>query len=363
MRKLILNLHLYSALVAGVFIVILGVTGSIMTFETELDHAFNRALYDVQPGQNSLPITAIMKTLKAAYPHQKFPLLFLPSGPDRSYYVSGRGLQIFVNGYTGQIIGTRKTPTLLDQIHQLHLRLLIPGQSGRNIVFISSLLLIWLVISGLYLWWPLKRTKVKFKASLRRIAFDLHNAVGIYTFLFLFVLALTGAFVHFDDALQTGINKMAHVEDPLGRAPSTIIPGVKPITPDRALEVAKASLPGAKPNIMFFPIGPKGSYRINMYFPEDLTGNRSWVLVDQYSAKPLFVESSRTAVIGNKLVLENRAIHTGQIYGYPTKILVSLSSLLLVVMVITGYYMWWKKLRTGRPVAEASTHLEEIEVS
>ena len=110
MRKLLLTLHLYTALVAGVFIVILGVTGSIMAFEPELDHMFNRSLFDVQPGTNPLPITAVMKTLKTAYPHQAFPILYIPSGPDKSYYVPVHGIEVFVNGYTGQIIGTRKTP-------------------------------------------------------------------------------------------------------------------------------------------------------------------------------------------------------------------------------------------------------------
>lgn len=38
MRKVIFSLHLYLALIAGVFVVILGVTGGIMAFEPELDH-------------------------------------------------------------------------------------------------------------------------------------------------------------------------------------------------------------------------------------------------------------------------------------------------------------------------------------
>ena len=44
MRRLIFNLHLYLALVAGVFVVILGLTGSIMAFDTELDHLFHPSL-------------------------------------------------------------------------------------------------------------------------------------------------------------------------------------------------------------------------------------------------------------------------------------------------------------------------------
>lgn len=350
MRKLMLNLHLYTALIAGLVIVLLGVTGAVMTFESELDAMSNRGLFYVQPGPRALPVADVLAVVKAAYPRLKFHELYMPADVDRSYYavMGDKDLsEVFVDGYTGKIIGTRTLPTVLDDIHQLHLRLLMPGKVGSNIVFVSNLFLVWLIASGLYLWWPLKRVKVKFGASLRRVMFDLHSAVGFYSFVFLFVLALTGAFVHFDNALESLLNKAAHVSDPLRGAPSTVVPGAKPIGPDRALAIATAALPGTKANILFLPAGPKGSYRLNMYFPEDLTGNRSWVLIDQYSGKVLYVENSRTAPFGNKMVLENRAIHTGQIYGYPTKILASLSSLMVVVMAITGYIMWWKKLQSA----------------
>jgi uncharacterized iron-regulated membrane protein len=43
----------------------------------------------------------------------------------------------------------------------------------------------------------------------------------------------------------------------------------------------------------------------------------------------------------------NRAIHTGDIFGLPSRIILSVSSLMLVVMVITGMVIWWKKLAVG----------------
>jgi uncharacterized iron-regulated membrane protein len=46
-----------------------------------------------------------------------------------------------------------------------------------------------------------------------------------------------------------------------------------------------------------------------------------------------------------KTVIVNRALHTGDIFGYPSKIVMALSSLLLVLQAITGYYMWWKRTR------------------
>jgi uncharacterized iron-regulated membrane protein len=39
----------------------------------------------------------------------------------------------------------------------------------------------------------------------------------------------------------------------------------------------------------------------------------------------------------------NQAVHTGAIWGMPSKILASLSSLTLVVSVITGFIILWRK--------------------
>lgn len=243
---------------------------------------------------------------------------------------------------------------MLAKIHQLHLHLLIPGQVGGNIEMVASCVLVWLVLSGLYLWWPLKRATVKFNASGRRIAFDLHSTVGIYTATFLFILAATGIVIHWDDASEAKLNQMAHVTQPPRFLPSTPAPGAKAISPDQALQIAEGALPGTTPGTIYMPgaFMPKAGYRVDLYFPEDLTQHRSWVLIDQFSGKILFVENSRTAVFGTKAIIQNRAIHTGQIYGYPTKILMSLTSMMLVLMVISGYYMWWKKLRSATKMAE-----------
>src|SRR5437016_2677256 len=143
-RKLIFNLHLYTALVAGVFVVILGVTGGIMAFEEDLDRTFNPTLFNVQPGPQKLPIPQLLDSLKAAFPGQKFNSLHIGSRPDGSYYTGIKGGQVFVNPYTGQVLGTRTTPTRLAVVHQVHLRLLL-GETGKAVVNIVAFVLVWLV--------------------------------------------------------------------------------------------------------------------------------------------------------------------------------------------------------------------------
>jgi sulfite reductase (NADPH) flavoprotein alpha-component len=67
------------------------------------------------------------------------------------------------------------------------------------------------------------------------------------------------------------------------------------------------------------------------------------VHVDPYTAAVVLAESSRTTAAGTRIINTNRAIHTGDIFGIPSKILMSLASLAAVAQVITGLTMWWKR--------------------
>jgi uncharacterized iron-regulated membrane protein len=349
MRKLILNIHLYLALAAGIFVTILGVTGSIMAFEDDIDRLSNSKLFYSEPKGQQLSAAAILESLRKTYPGQRFGSLRLPGRPDGSYSVPMRGAQLFIDSYTGEIHGTRRGPTLLQNIHTFHLRLLM-GKPGEAIVRWVGVVILFLVISGLYLWWPLKRATVKPGAPARRLSFDLHNTVGIYSSAFLLVLALTGMAIGFDDTLVPWLTNVTNSPTPRRNVPSTPRKAATPITPDDAIRSASAALPGAEPLAVTIPAGPRASYSVAMHFPEDLTpGGRSWVIVDQFSGQSLYVESSRNPPMATGFVIVNRAIHTGDIFGYFSKTLMSFASLMLVVQVITGYYMWWKKLRVPKP--------------
>jgi len=70
----------------------------------------------------------------------------------------------------------------------------------------------------------------------------------------------------------------------------------------------------------------------------------STVSIDQFSGQVLKVRNFKTDSMGYRVIRFNRSIHTGDVLGTPTHIIVSLSSLLLVAMVLTGVVIWWKKL-------------------
>src|SRR5258706_2361086 len=355
MRKLLFNLHLYIALIVGLFVVTLSVTGAIAAFGPELDALFNPKLFHVEP-QNTPPL--LFHTL-AGIVSQKFgePVntLRMPNGPDQSYSATvARGqTQVFLNGYTGEILGTRSPKTFVAKTAQIHKRLAPATGKGwpeieNKIVAIACWAMLFLLLSGLYLWWPHPRFSVKWKASLRRVMFDVHNATGIYAFVFLLVLTMTGLVVSYDEEITQYLYKVTDTK-PIARSmPSTPLAGATPITPEQAVEIAKKELAGASPITVTLPNGPKGSYNITMHFPEDHTGRgtglgRSWVSVDQYSGKVLVAQNSRTAPGPTRTRMINRAIHTGDIFGVPSRLIAALSSLLVLVQAVSGVIMWLKR--------------------
>jgi uncharacterized iron-regulated membrane protein len=67
MRAALLKLHLWIGVSAAIFLVILGITGSIMAFEDEIDHWLHPAIWYVKPGAAPLPQSALIRAVEQRY--------------------------------------------------------------------------------------------------------------------------------------------------------------------------------------------------------------------------------------------------------------------------------------------------------
>ena len=348
-RSLFLNVHLAGGLVAGLFLLILGVTGSILAFESEIDQLLHPSLFKVFPQGEPLSITTLSTNVAAAKPPgESVRLRCIASKPALSYFFlvedKYRRLprQVFVNQYTGRILGNVSVVRFTSVAHRLH-------EANGALMGCASLILAISALSGLYLWWPLKRIKIEWRGSRRRLYFDLHNSVGFFSSLFLLVFGATGAYMGLEFWTVPATYKVTGTKPQARLTSSTPQNGAAPISADEAVSIAKSSLPGAAPLWVVIPQAPTNSYLVKMRFPEDRTLNgNSAVWVDQYSGKTLTASSSR-ALPPAKIESLNRAIHTGDIFGYPGRTLACFMSLALVVQTITGPYLWWTRRRQKQP--------------
>lgn len=346
LRKLLFNLHMIAGLAAALFVLVLGLTGSIMAFEEEIDHVTHPHLFYVDPqGRTPMPLAALTERLSASLPG---PVVTYGMGvtPNLSYWLATPSGSVFVNQYTGEILGTANA-TWLNYVHQIHLRLLA-GDTGETIVSWAGLVMMLLTASGLYLWWPVRRVSIATAASGRRLWFDVHNAVGVMSFALLFVLALTGTVIGFERVTMPWIYGVTHSQPYPRTVQVTEVAGARVISPDEAVAIARRAMPGAVP-IGVNATSGKAPYRVALRYPEDRTpGGRTRVFVHPVTGAVLQAESSRTTAAGTRVLTLNRALHTGDVFGIPTKILMSLASLAAVAQVVSGALMWWKRPRRAR---------------
>ncbi|HVW87496.1 MAG TPA: PepSY-associated TM helix domain-containing protein [Bryobacteraceae bacterium] len=359
LRKAVLKVHLYLGVSAAFFLIVLGLTGSVMAFENDIPHWLHRDLWYVKAGPRVVPEQDLIRAAETRCAPARVTGILFPRHPDIAQAMSMTdGSRVFVNPYEGSIQGRIRgefaSDRILSYIHQVHLRLVPDPRSaprwlsdaGKKVISFAGLMLCLLVPTGLILFWRTRRFRIKWSASWYRIVFDAHHVVGIYAALFLFVASLTGILIGFELG-EEFYYSITHSErpKPQSRAESLVTPDAMPITADRAIGIARASFPDATLAQMLIPVNAKGVYMVLMRVPEDTSeAAHSSVVLDQYSGRVLQTRNFLTDSAGFRAIRFNRSIHTGDIWGTPSHVFVSLSSLALVVMAVTGLVIWWRKL-------------------
>lgn len=345
--------HLYAGLAAAPLLLLLGLSGSFLVFEYPLDHLFNARLAYVEPGASTLPIDLLLARVRTAFPDSKvqnFALSPSSPSPDLAYtaQIQLKGVPVpstvYINQYTGAVLGKNDGMTFATRIHELHTNLLL-GDGGAFILMLTASLLILLSMSGIILWWPRKIIKINWAASGRRFTFDLHNAVGFYSFAFMLLFGVTAVVVHWQSKWLPITNQALHLPD--NEPDLNITPpssGAHAVSLDLVSDVAKHTIPGTRLTQINMP-GSRGVYRAWLKFPEDGTPlGRSFVLVNAYTGEVLYTRSARAIHVPTRYFRQwNRELHTGDIMGWPTRILACVMSLTLPVLAVTGPLFWWRR--------------------
>lgn len=350
-----LKLHLYLGLASAIFLLILGFTGAIIGFEQEIPRWLHPNLFYVKPSAQSFNEAQLIHNVEQKFAPAHVRSIILSRKPDFSQVMllpatNGdvrASTRVFVDPYSGAILGSLAGQTtdeqVLQALHSFHLRIGL-GDTGKLIVSIAGAILIFEILFGLVLWWRLKRATIRLSGSWFRIFFDSHNAIGIYASLLLLLISITGVVIGFD-FFEPLIFHVTHSEPLVQRKlpNSTPMAGANPIDADRAIEAAHIAMPEGTPAGMQLPAGPRGAYLVQMRTEETAPAVHSFVVVDQYSGNVLGMQKFKSS-LGYRVIRFNRSLHTGDLWGIWGHIINSLVSVVLMVMVLTGIVIWWKKL-------------------
>ena len=355
MHRSFLIVHRWLALATAVFLAVVAVSGGLLVLEGPIGRARQP---HVTPAGSPLSLDTLVQRARTKAGGGRAAMMLLGDSPDLAWTVvlaspsasrgDRGGTSVLLNPYTGAILtepaGLDPLVAFMRKVHGLHTQLLA-GRTGNTIVVVVTFVALFLVLSGIVIWWREKLWRVNTSASWKRVNFDLHHSLGIFSAIVLLLITSTGLWVRYatvDDWMRT-LNRTPTRPPP---AQPTVDPGTPVLSLDSLAAIARAAVPGAAIMNIQLPAGAKVPGSVQLKYPEDHTpAGRSRVFIDKYRGTVLLTMSTRTAEAGQHMIDIKRALHTGDIYGLPTQILWTLAAFLLATQAVTGVLMWWNAKR------------------
>lgn len=373
----LLWLHKWLGLFTGLVVFIVSLSGCCYVFYDELKLVIYPQKYYIQDSTvekgKLLPLTQLMDIAQNALPKgEKISRTDLYLSPDRTwifrasktnenafgnnqYYIYHK--RVFINPYSGKVQAVENSKTEFFQVVlQLHMNLLLGAMVGHWVVGISVILFIIIIISGIVLWWP-KKWKIKkfkrkfwfdFKVKWKRLNYDLHQLLGLYSVIFALLIACTGiaftfpAFKTFYVKSLNGLDNKKEIEQ---KKTFEHVPQSEAHMLDNALNFAISKHPNADMMSIRLRKSLTDPQDIQVRFIKDRTGEFIWYYFNKESGQIEKIKQSKNAPIGDKIGAMNYDLHVGNYGGIATKILHFFVALICASLPITGTIIWINKKR------------------
>ncbi|WP_205502163.1 PepSY-associated TM helix domain-containing protein [Rufibacter psychrotolerans] len=195
-------IHHWCGLIAGIFILVISLSGAVLVFDDNIDEASFRQESTLTAPANSLRIDASFERVRQQNPGWEVRIPSLPAAPTQALHYELRQGQlrkwIFVHPVTGSEQATvaqahNRFSYLLLNLHYN----LLAGTAGKIVVLLAGLALLLLTITGFLLYRKSILKVLTFKKRVsgknRRAFFSsLHNIVGVWSLVFNLFMCVTG---------------------------------------------------------------------------------------------------------------------------------------------------------------------------
>ncbi|MGV3704932.1 MAG: PepSY-associated TM helix domain-containing protein [Arcticibacter sp.] len=363
-------LHLWLGLISGIVVVIVSLTGAALTFEEEWRYLFQPYQHAESQGRSFLPPSVLADSVKKAY-HLPGVSAVMYRGKDRSavvpWYRDRANLLVnYVDPYTGKALYSQR---LNDDFFRImivgHYELWLPRKIGKPIVAYSTLIFVITLITGMVLWWPKKWTKrsrnqsflIRFKASFKRLNYDLHNVLGFYSLVVALVLALTGivyGMEWFNNAVYWTASGGKKAEFTRVMSDTTLTPLNDQVEEDllyARLQKTQVNLEDEHATIGY-PRGESGTWTLTVNPKPGTRYLETTQQFEQHSLKLLQADIPYARANGGEQAMRiNYDLHVGSIGGITTKIIAFLVCMISASLPITGLIIWLGKKKKAKEKA------------
>lgn len=359
----IFQLHWFLGITAGTVLVVIGVTGGLMSFQQDILEWINadtaQHLASEQP--RLLPPDLVTRYASAHPEHtvsslywrqdRPYPVLLSYRTPDTT---GRRGERVLLDPFTAEPMNMPRGQWTFGLIRQIHQRL-AAGDTGQFIVGVSTLILIVLSVTGLYIRWqrrPRQGWRWLWPRALGgKLAGEWHAVLGLWALLAYLLASLTGLWWSFDwyrDGAKTLFASGVHSEPPALVAPvekpdmARIWAGIAPQMADaRSVFIRLPGSPDAPVEVHYVPADSLHEYADDELFVHPATG--------AVLGTDRFDEQST----GDKLLASVYALHMGAFFGTTGIALMMIASLAMPVFFVTGWLLYLRRRRMKRQIDPA----------
>ena len=366
LRKWAFVLHRYIGLVVGLLLIIIGLTGSVLVFQREIDafvisQRFGQVVVPENQAEKIVSLELIIDRIKDQFrdqPETSLRAIAIPNEPQKPYIVTMQSkdkklTQVYVNPYLGEIMGIRdRNSSWIGITVDLH-RKFLADKTGEAIAGFVALFLFILCITGIALWKGWRNLgqgfKIAWAANPMRLNLDIHHVFGIVTVVFLTAIAFTGFCWSFSDQTKPIIYAATFTPEP-PKPTSKPISGKPALRLTEILEKTDLLFPNAVTTFVNFPQKSNDAIRIGKKQLQESTQNgntRIWL--DQYSGKVLQVQDGLKLSKADVVFSSFAPIHYGTFWGVPTRVVYIFVGLSPLILLITGANMFkmrkWNKAK------------------
>jgi len=348
-------LHLWAGLILALPLIVIGLSGSALLLQREI----LAASIPHAPGEGAVRNYAEMVAAAEAVPgFETMNAIRLTVPPAEGWpatvrmRTAGSETDVFIDPVSLEVLGSEavvERGPFLAAFITIHAYLLLPPHIGLPFVGAMGFVMVFMALTGMYLWWPRGRHwrhAFHLRRGLKGLAFqlELHRVAGIWGMLLLLALGISGIYLSF----PRGFSNVVEAVLPVG-LPDTPIPEESatpslPLNSDGAVEIATQAVPDADAVLLNLA-------RQNLPFVVQMEARHGPaappinVMIDPETGEVTYIDDPRNYPVGSRVLNLQHAVHFGIGLGIVWKSLVFLAGFAPLFLAATGVSAWWLKRR------------------
>ncbi len=354
LRRLVFQVHLWLGILLSLYLVLISLSGALLIYHDTLTRSTLPSGLAPYDRTHTAAIPDVMASAQSAFPGAAVTFLNMPSARLPVFQLemkdgANKEFQAVGDPQTGRVV--LLPHSWVNTVYDFHIELLLGPSHGVQWNGIGAAGLLILAMTGIALWWRgikgwWRGLCVSLRHNWRRINYDLHHAVGLWTLLIVSWWALSGIYFAWYEPFTAAVNAVSPLVGM--QEPSLHIPphADKPATLAAVLEATQKASPQGRLSSLSNPsLAPDEDVYayMNLRTPEDF-GHADIVRLDAKTGAIVSLwHYGQNHSAGDWFLWAMQPLHFGTLWGPWVRSLWCLLGVSLAVLTASGVLMYWNR--------------------